>query len=87
MFCGVLRSGELHYLSDAKEFHVEISCDVPLRPELTADARGPSVTQQPRNVIPSLRPLWADTARCFEPITAAHGRNSDIFLERFEFHQ
>src|SRR5579863_3533548 len=42
------QSGELHYLPYAEELHVDISCDVPLRPELTADARGQSLVQFPR---------------------------------------
>jgi hypothetical protein len=55
--CHARESGELHYLSDAKELHLDISCDVPLRLELTADAQGPSLIHLAREVSPSFSPV------------------------------
>jgi hypothetical protein len=46
------QTGELHYVSYAKEFHVGISCDVPLRGEPSVDARGRSLVPPARKVIP-----------------------------------
>jgi hypothetical protein len=47
------QTGELHYVSYAKEFHAGISCHVPFRGEPSVDARGQSLAPQPRKVIPT----------------------------------
>jgi hypothetical protein len=81
------KSGELHYLSDPKELHVDISCDLPLRPELTADAQGPSLVLLLREVSQSSCPVCADTSRGLVQIAPERHRNSDGFPGRVEFNQ
>jgi hypothetical protein len=46
-------TGELHYMSYAKELHVDISCDAPFRGEPSIDARGQSLAPALRKVIPT----------------------------------
>ena len=61
-------TGELHYLSDAKEFHGGISCDLPFRGAPFADVRGQSLIRFSGKVIPRSCVFCPNTSYSFRRV-------------------
>ena len=61
-------TGELHYLSDAKEFHSGISCDLPFRGAPFADVRGQSLIRFSGKVIPRSCVFCPNTSYSFRRV-------------------